>query len=78
MILLILNSIKTHFINNTLNILKHPFTLVINLSKCFKTSYYISKNTKRVRKHSFGMPLALSIEPTTACNLRMPGMSKWT
>jgi len=37
---------------------------------CLKTSFYWSKVTKR--PHHLGQPYALSIEPTTACNLGCP------
>lgn len=44
------------------------------------SSYYFSKWTKEVRH--WGMPIALSIEPTTACNLGCPecpsGLKKFT
>ncbi|HVA97308.1 MAG TPA: radical SAM protein, partial [Bacteroidia bacterium] len=33
-------------------------------------SYYVSKMTKKVHHH--GMPISISIEPTTSCNLRCP------
>lgn len=49
----------------------HHLTLIkiINACKLF-ASYYLSKWTKK--NFHWGLPLSVSIEPTTACNLRCP------
>ena len=79
MILVFLNSIKPHF-TNTLNIL-NSVTLIrlINALKLF-FSYQIAILLKK--PIHFGSPMALSIEPTTACNLGCPecpsGLKKFT
>ncbi|MEC7004985.1 MAG: radical SAM protein, partial [Bacteroidota bacterium] len=69
MILVFLNSIRPHFIN-TLNIF-NSITLIrlVNALKLF-SSFKIAILLKK--PIHFGFPMALSIEPTTACNLRCP------
>ena len=69
MILVFLNSIRPHFIN-TLNIL-NSITLIrlVNALKLF-SSFKIAILLKK--PIHFGFPMALSIEPTTACNLGCP------
>ena len=69
MILVFLNSIRPHFIN-TLNIF-NSITLIrlVNALKLF-SSFKIAILLKK--PIHFGFPMALSIEPTTACNLGCP------
>ncbi|MBL7915829.1 MAG: SPASM domain-containing protein [Bacteroidia bacterium] len=56
--------------NDLLNLASHlTFRRVFNFGKV-AGSYFISKWTGKVR-HS-GMPVSLSFEPTTSCNLRCP------
>ena len=69
MILVFLNSIRPHF-TNTLNIF-NTITLIrlVNALKLL-FSYQIAVLLKK--PIHFGFPMALSIEPTTACNLGCP------
>lgn len=57
-------------IKDSINLLKHlNFRRVLNVIKVYTTYYasrLFSKNLHR------GMPIAISIEPTTSCNLRCP------
>jgi radical SAM protein with 4Fe4S-binding SPASM domain len=48
---------------------KLTFTRVLNYLK-LRFGYHLSLLTKRPRQ--FGMPLSMSVEPTTSCNLRCP------
>ena len=69
MILVFLNSIRPHIIN-TINIL-NSITLIrlVNALKLF-SSFKIATLLKK--PIHFGFPMALSIEPTTACNPGCP------
>src|SRR5688572_25406212 len=56
--------------NDSLNFLsKLTLRRVWNMTKVY-SSYYISKWTKRPVQ--WGMPVSISFEPTTSCNLRCP------
>lgn len=55
---------------DTLNFLsKLTLKRLLNMAKVY-SSYYISKWTKR--SVQWGMPISISFEPTTSCNLRCP------
>ena len=67
-------------IRDTIQIVKHvSVKRLINLFQ-LKFSYYLSRLTKK--SILWGKPYALSIEPTTACNLGCPecpsGLKKFT
>lgn len=57
-------SLETQFILKKLS-----FTRILNAIKVF-LSYYYSKLLGK--SHHWGMPITVSIEPTTACNLKCP------
>ncbi len=57
-------------LNDSINFLKSLTPIrVINALKIY-SSFYLSKWTRRV--YHWGLPMTISIEPTTACNLRCP------
>lgn len=56
--------------NDTTNFLsKLTLRRVVNMAKVF-SSYQVSKWTRKSRQ--WGMPISISFEPTTSCNLRCP------
>ncbi len=58
------------YLKDSINFLsKLSFRRIINITKLF-CSFYITKWTKRAIQ--WGVPMTISIEPTTACNLRCP------
>lgn len=57
-------------INDSLNFLsKLTIRRVLNMAKVW-SSYHVSKWTKKPVQ--WGMPISISFEPTTSCNLRCP------
>ena len=58
------------YVADTINFLKHlTFKRVINLLQLL-SSFYITKWTKSATQ--WGLPMTISVEPTTACNLKCP------
>jgi MoaA/NifB/PqqE/SkfB family radical SAM enzyme len=61
--------VKIHYADIFGFLKKMSFKKLLNLSKLF-TSFYITKYTGKAFQS--GLPMTISIEPTTACNLRCP------